>query len=279
MIDQRLAVIPSTSLLLDAVLAKRNAERVHVNSGRINAGDVGRCPWATVAKIQGLEPLSGPDAKAYRLFELGNRVEDMVRDAHKWAGTLIASQVHVIHDDLNVSGYMDLVVGGQSHGLTFPPTVIEVKSASSMSMKMKVERNQGASFDHMMQLATYRVIRDQGGRICLDHKSDGWLTPEGSLRGDGFEFWHAVEGWEVTYIGRDYVGELDFPLIDKDCETALERIAYLNRCLAGEEPRCECDTLYNGAGARYCQFAQWQGGVRPDNWRKLVPPCCGREAA
>lgn len=271
---------------MDALLSARHAADTHKPSGRINAGDVGRCPWAVVAQRRGIPATRQPTPATFRGWDLGRRVEAMIGDAHREASTLVASQVHVIHDVLNVSGYIDHILGGTYGQLSWPITVQEVKSVKYAEFSRMVfgrdpylprrgeSRPEGPKPTHMFQLATYRLVLEGGGRVCRDHEKD-WGY------GESFVGVFQPVAYVLTYICRETAQEEDYGLTDRWVLDAHERIARLNSYLAGEPAPCECDTHFRQeemkyginkgvlVGRAFCDYA-----VKREDGR--IVTCCGR---
>lgn len=260
--------VPSTTVLLDAIIEEEDRARdaEHVPSGRLSASQLVGCDWAIWAKHLGLPPTSPPTMKARRRWRFGRLTEDFVRDCHRQAGTLLATEVPVVDETLGigVSGRIDNVIGGSYGGHEWPmSTVQEVKSLTANQASYFFKKNEGARESWQLQIGTYALIV----------KRRGWNVTSGSL------IVPEPKAWVVTAASAESGGEMDFPMLSSWMDDAERRVEELSAILTSEdEPECSCDTMYSGKGTFYCPFAIWSVGADRNNPKGPGPiTCCGRE--
>ncbi len=266
---QRYAPVPSTTVLLDLYLAEQAKlkDEDYTPSGRLSASQLAGCDWAIWAKYRKIPTLSGPTPKTLRRWHYGRMVEDHIRKVHRYAGTLLAEEVHLVDETLGVgvSGYIDNVLGGSYGDLSWPvSTVQEVKSLTANQMSWFYKKNEGPRDSWKLQLGTYALIVRRKG---WDVKSGDLIVPP-------------PKAWVITAAAGDSGGEMDFPMLTSWAEDAQRRIEELSEIVSSEtEPRCLCPTMYNGKGSHYCDFAQWRGGEDRDDPKVMPITCCYREEA
>ena len=177
--------------------AKRGTKQPRTNTGW-TAGNLGYClrrQWLERAGVEAVEdyPL--------RTFWIGDLIQTGYERMMSNAGLLITSELHLVDEDLELSGYVDMIWGGKIpqglfeheesykpewqdfllgyrellntayEGRTFPITGDELKTANDYSARKM--QQEGAGFHHKMQAASYGLMLDRNPR-ALETQVDRW---------------------------------------------------------------------------------------------------------
>lgn len=190
------------------------------------------------------------DQKTLRTFAWGRFLHTQVRNILDDFGILVAEEVEVDDDELQVVGHGDAIIGGTpslptkpakrtelwkalNEALTdsfgpppYPLIWQEYKSVNSRGMQRLY--NEDKPYPHqILQLATYRILAER--------------NPDQLKSADGLAI-ELPEIWQLVCVGKDAWGVLTFGLNDRNVEEARERIAWLNDHWREEKlPPCECE--------------------------------------
>lgn len=257
--------------VIDIGLAAKRETRPPRTSDRWAAGSLGYCPRRQFLERAGVPRIEkDDDGKRNRVFWLGDIVEESFLRQLTQSGLLIASQVHLVDEELQVSGYIDAIWGGiVPLGITdaeadytpewqaylteyryrlkmlydnrpFPITVTEIKSANQYSAERMF--TEGPSQTHAFQAGCYGVM--------WDNLAAAGELPEGLS-------WLNIERIQIAVLAK---GDLTMPVFDvlsSHKRRVLERLELLNEAWESRElPACECKggPLFGGKEFKYCAY-------------------------
>lgn len=203
-------------------------------------------------------------ADKLRRFAWGRALERKFLECFELAGVLIAPQVHLVDEDLEIQGSADILWGGIPRvdlperskwwsaeyswairtyrgalqeilaDRPIPVTLTEVKSTHSHAVRKAYK--EGPRIDYRCQLGCYGLIADR--------------HPEQVPAGGG------IDRFELVVVGRDAVRPLCFGLTGFDRELAHGRLIQLgNYWRAGSLPPCTCGHTEGLTWeTKYCPF-------------------------
>jgi hypothetical protein len=256
--------------ILDVTLATKRTLREREASGRWSASSLGYCQRRQFFQRAGIPETNGPDDKAFRIFAAGDLFHEYLRESWRVAGLLLeppmdrtcwcgrtqaehgSTEWHLGDKERNVSGYLDgLIVGPlapvfhqdgdmnfavavrkrlvETYGNLSGALAEEYKSMNSRAIERAYR--EGPQPHHMIQLAAYKLMADTNPAQLP-------VVPE---------------EWRLTYVGKDSLGILSFPLTSQWVEKAATILTDLNLAWAeGVTPECTCA----GWMIRFCPFSQ-----------------------
>ncbi len=226
------------------------------------ASQLGSCMQAQYRERLGEPRTREPDASARRAFAWGEMVEDFYRSLHQRLGLVLATQVVLRDDELDLSGHVDMLLRWPPQAVEDIPedvragwseewldwlrhvrdlvaerwpaegvVAVEVKSTHSYSLPHLVREGE-PRFAHGVQVGAYRLMAARNPEQMP-------ATPD---------------RWRLDYVGKDSVGVVTFGVPSRWADVALQRVSDLNRYLAEErEPAdvpCECE----GWMVEYCAY-------------------------
>jgi hypothetical protein len=242
-------------------LERQRKDEDYTPPDRWSASQLGYCMRRQFLRRKGVPETAPMDTTTLRRFQLGRLVERLVRSVYWRMGYGLAEEVHLIDEDLNVSGYVDLLASStvnhdipQEKESEWGPewtewikkirkqaerefagklgegnVGIEIKSTSSFAFKKF--NTQGPSDHHMLQVGTYALIAER--------------FPD--------QFSHPVDRWELLLVSKDDVKVLRYAVNEKWKERAQFRLASLNIMWEmGDMPKCECE----GWMKNYCPYKE-----------------------
>lgn len=140
--------------------ALRPKEKRPINSWHPSA--LGSCLTGAYLNRLGLEPDHELDERVLRIFSVGKHFEDWVVGLIKDSGQKVETQVRVEWPEMDVTGYVDLMIDGMP---------IELKTKHSKSFWYMTK--QGAPRQNQMQLWTYlKILNLPEGRLAFFSKDD-----------------------------------------------------------------------------------------------------------
>lgn len=236
--------------------AKRSTKPGRTKSGW-TAGNLGYCLRRQFLDRAGVEV---PEDYPLRTFWIGDLIHSGYQNMMANAGILIAEELHLVDDELNLSGYVDMIWGGlvpdgllpdeQDYSTSwqdfllayrgelrthwpegFPITGDELKSANDYSARKMV--SEGPSFHHLMQAASYGLILDR----------------------DPDQFEAVIDRWRLSIIDKSDGLMNVFEVRESHTQRALERVEALNQYWGIRElPPCTCgaEVVWE---KNYCKYA------------------------
>lgn len=250
--------------------AKRETKGKRTRSGW-TAGSLGYCLRRQFLERAGVEV---PEDYPLRTFWIGDLIHDGYKNMMSNAGLLMGDEVHLVDEELELSGYVDMIWGGivpvflfdhekdyspawqdfllgyrtmlhEEFG-TFPVTGDELKSANDYSARKMV--SEGPSFHHLMQAASYGLILDR----------------------DPSQFEATVDRWRLSVIDKTDGLMNVFEVREAHTQRALERVEALNEYWKKRElPPCTCgvEVVWE---KNYCKYA-----TKRDANGKVLECCSG----
>lgn len=251
--------------IIDLGLQAKRETKTPRTSNRWTAGSLGYC-----LRRQFLDRAGVPveEDLPLRTFWIGDLIHDGYQRMMYNAGILLAEELHLVDEDLDLSGYVDMIWGGpipigllpheQHHkepwqdfliryrdearthwpeGL--PVTGDELKSANDYSARKMV--SEGPSFHHLMQAASYGLILDR----------------------DPSQFVTQVERWRLSIIDKSDGKMVVFEVREAHTQRALERVEKLNAYWKARElPPCTCGVEISWE-KNYCKYRDGDGCCDP----------------
>ena len=161
-----------TSLItaIDGLLVEDNGKKWK-QSGTFAPSSTSNCARYHVYRFRGYEQRSYYSAQTKRIFEMGNKVEDMVEDLFNKLGILLDSQVEIKLTDPPVKGFVDFIIdwGG--------PRIVECKSINEAGfMYRKMSRKPTDS--HYAQVQWYmKALDHQEAYVFYYNKNTSEILP------------------------------------------------------------------------------------------------------
>lgn len=239
--------------------AKRELKPPRTNTGW-TSGALGYC-----LRRQFLERAGVEVAESYplRTFWIGDLIHNGYQRQLAYSGLLIHEELHLVDEELDLSGYVDMVWGGiipnfltddekeykpafqewlkvyrdtlaRVYGDVFPVTGDEMKSANDYSARKM--QQEGPQFHHLMQVASYALMEER------NQISDA-----------------SIERWRLSIIDKSDGLMNVFEVRDSHVARAEERIRSLNDYWKARDlPPCTCgkDIPWE---VRYCKYATADG--------------------
>lgn len=251
--------------VIDIGLQAKRGTKPPRTSSRWTAGNLGYCLRRQFLDRAGVEVA---EEFPLRTFWIGDLIHEGYQQMMRNAGILIAEELHLVDEELDLSGYVDMVWGGlipeglfdheqeykkpwqdflvqYRHALSinwpegFPVTGDELKSSNDYAARKMV--SEGPNFHHLMQAATYGLI--------LDRNPDQ-LVP-------------TVDRWRLSIIDKSDGLMNVFEVRPGHTERALERVNELNDHWKRRElPPCTCGTQMVWE-KNYCKFKDGDGCCDP----------------
>lgn len=261
-------MIPGGQVVLDLYLEEERAwfdasrPQARTLAGGWRASQLGTCLQAQIRERYGEPATRRIDAATRRAFAWGDHIEDFYRTIHQRAGVVVATQVPLRDEELDLSGHVDLV-------LRFPPASVD---------EIPLQLRQTWSEDWLEWL---RYLRDRvqalGGQGCVavEVKSTHSRSLPYLLR-EGARFAHEVQvgaymlmarrhpdqlpcrvdRWRIDYLGKDSVGVVSIPVLPRAAEIAHDRVASLNRYVAEEREPADVPCSCEGWEVEYCRYSE-----------------------
>ena len=139
-------------------------EREHKEQTSWYISQLGTCMRGQYLQRIGKKPDSELDARTLRVFDMGNKIEDwvveLVRQNEEYK---METQVHVVSEDLGISGYIDLVLEKDGEKVVY-----EIKSKQSRAF-WYMDKEGKANHHHEIQLFCYLYLTGipEGGIIYV----------------------------------------------------------------------------------------------------------------
>ena len=199
---------------IDKAISEEKHEEHKVTSWRPSR--IGACRTGMYLERLGVEPTPF-DARTLRIFQAGDIFEDWVADKLQKGNTRIQRQIRLEWPEQDVTGYADALV--------LDELVYEFKSRHSKSFWYMVNKGEGASLSHLMQLWLALKILDK---------------PEGRL----------------VYISKDDLSILEYPLFletERVAEATMEELRILNKAWLEKKPPQPIKNVKDWRN-RYCRW-------------------------
>jgi hypothetical protein len=238
-----------------------NSPRPH-----FRASMLGRCMVAHLTWRAGVPSPRVIDAASRARMDAGNTYEDGVRVRLDRMGLLLGKQIALSDDELDVTGTIDLMWGGEVQEVPwwwqtyrdamwvdflrflrgrvlergpFPVTIAEVKTTGGYGFR---NADKDGRWDHQLQLGAYRLLAER--------------HPE-ELPGP------LPDRYEILLINRDNGAHRDIPLLKERVDEAVDRLGLLREAwTTGKWPECTCETSIEKLGwleSKYCQYPNADG--------------------
>ena len=239
-----------------------NTPRAH-----FRASMLGRCMVAHLTWRAGVPSPRVIDEQSRQRMDAGNTYEDGVRIRLDRMGLLLGKQLALSDEDLDVTGTVDLMWGGEVQEVpwwwqtyrdplwvdfvrflrgkaaarTYPVTITEVKTVGGYGFRNSPKDGR---WDHQLQLAVYDLLADRNG-------------PD--LPGPD------PERYEILLINRDNGARRVIPLKDSYVMEAEDRLGQLREAwTTGKWPPCTCSSnesfeRLGWAEVKYCNYPNEDG--------------------
>lgn len=227
------------------------------------ASQLGTCPQAQIRERYGQPRTREIDAQSRRAFAWGDMVEGFYRTCHQRCGLVVATQVPLRDDELDLSGHVDLVLGWPPSSVEdipedvragwsdewvawlrhlrarvrerFPAAgvvVAEVKSTHSGSLPYVAK--EGPRYAHAMQVGAYMLLSRR--------------HPD--------QFPWAVDRWRIDYVGKDTVGVVSCGVPLAFAEYARMRAEELNLWWREQRDPADVPCTCIGWEVEYCRYSR-----------------------
>lgn len=131
-------------------------------------------------RFTGYEQLSNYSAQTLRIFELGNKVEDIVGDLFEKMGILLESQVEIRLEDPPINGFIDFIIEWDG------PKVVECKSINEAGFMFRRQAHKPTD-SHYRQIQWYlRAMDQEEGFVFYFSKNTSEVLPILVKRNDVF---------------------------------------------------------------------------------------------
>lgn len=239
--------------------AKRSTSPPRTRSGW-TSGNLGYCLRRQMfdrAEVPVVESLP------YRTFWIGDLIHDGYQRMMRNAGLLIREEAHLVDEELNLSGYVDMVWGGlipeglsedeeeyrqpwqdflldyraelrqrypEAVDVGFPVTGDELKSANDFGARKM--QSEGPQFTHLMQAASYWLMADRNPT----------------------QLEATVDRWRLSIIDKSDGLMNVFEVRESHVAQAEERVGELNDLWSSRTvPPCTCGQKLNWE-IKYCKY-------------------------
>lgn len=266
-----------TDRLLDLYHETERAHFKHTRTSNYwSASALGYCMRRQYLSRLGVPSTRELDGKTLRTFAMGNDVERHVKRAWQRAGLLVAEEIPVRDDELQVTGRIDAIVGGRVQPIESIPAsllmswspeyiamladfrvriaaelarlaeegewdpegyaAIETKSTKEFSLQAMFKN--GPNQTHILQAAAYKlIVRRNPSLIPVPFESVRWL---------------------VEPISKSNFAFLRFAVMPKHVAEVERRLEILNNAWATQTPPpCTCtgkDAIFGGKEWTYCDY-------------------------
>ena len=158
-----------TEIVLDTYFAtKRQVLSKPRTTDYWTASGIGYCLRRQYLDRLSAEVTNAPDHKALRAMAMGDDVHAHVKGAWQRAGMLTAEEVRLVDDELQLSGYLDAIVGGWPRPVDDEPPAV-LAGFSSQWLKFLTEYRRRLT--ERLRLAEAGGDSSAAGNIAIEWKS------------------------------------------------------------------------------------------------------------